>query len=241
MVLGRLPTHGYDLPTASRAVRALLRNPDDLPQVFLIIEALSGNTLPRLRRRLQRSMLGNTLLQDQPDIVQLLGDHERLARMPEGSLAHAYLRFVQSEGISAEGILEASEVAPQRRDLDDEERYVFARLRDTHDLWHTVTGYQGDVLGELALLGFTVAQTANPGIAVILLAGLMKGFARGQSAVVLEGVRRGRRACWLLETPWESLLPRPIDEVRQLLGVDAPPRYQPVRSTLLREQGRIAA
>lgn len=241
MVLEQLHARGFDLPQASRAVRALLRNPDDLPQVFVVIESLAGDTLNRQRNRLQRSLLGNTLLRERPDVTVQLNDRAYLESLPEGSLGRAYLQFTLDEQISADGIREASEQTSSEREISDEERYVYQRLRDTHDLWHVVTGYRGDVLGELALLGFIVAQTANPGIAVILLAGLLKGFARGQSALVLDGVRRGRRACWLLETPWEELLAKPLDEVRQLLQLDAPPVYTPVRSAALREQGRLAA
>ena len=50
-------------------------------------------------------------------------------------------------------------------DLD----YISDRMRDTHDLWHAVTGYKGDLIGEASLLGFSLAQTHNPGIAMIVL------------------------------------------------------------------------
>ena len=45
------------------------------------------------------------------------------------------------------------------------------RLRDQHDLWHVVTGYGRDELGELCLLGFTYAQTKNRGVGLIVLVG----------------------------------------------------------------------
>lgn len=48
---------------------------------------------------------------------------------------------------------------------------VSGRMRDTHDLWHVLTGYSGDVLGETALLGFIFAQTGNPGVALIIALG----------------------------------------------------------------------
>ena len=35
---------------------------------------------------------------------------------------------------------------------------IHQRMRDTHDLWHAATGYKGDVVGELAVLAFTLAQ-----------------------------------------------------------------------------------
>ena len=58
----RLRRSGYDLPTAAKALRALVHNPDDLPQVFTIIDALSGATVDRLVERLRRSPGGEALL-----------------------------------------------------------------------------------------------------------------------------------------------------------------------------------
>ena len=108
-------------------------------------------------------------------------------------------------------------------------------MRDTHDLWHAVTGYRGDVLGETALLAFTLAQISNAGIAVILAVGLWKTMgipaARG---VIIEGFRRGRRAAWLPAEAWEELLSQPIGAVRARLNLGDPPVYTPVRSAELK-------
>ena len=57
---------------------------------------------------------------------------------------------------------------------------------------------------------------------------------------MLEGYRRGQRAAWLPAVAWESLLDRPIAEVRELLRVGAPPCYAPVTTAVLRERGDLA-
>src|SRR3974390_2556273 len=87
--------------------------------------------------------------------------------MPEGSLGRAYLAFVESEGISAEGIRDAS-VKNRERSIPEAFAYLHCRMRDTHDLWHAATGYKGDVRGELALLAFTLAQNWNLGVALLI-------------------------------------------------------------------------
>lgn len=234
---------GYDVATAGRAVRALIRNPDDLPQVFTIIDALSSGTEKRLVRRLAGSDEGAALLSAQPAIAARLADRPALRALPEGSLGRAYLAFVEAEGISPEGILEAS---ARGRTRSGHERsagatFVHDRLRDTHDLWHAVTGYHGDIVGELALLAFSFAQTHNPGIALIVVAALAKGLARGHGDVVLEGYRRGRAARWLLAEDWESMLALPLEQVRARLRVGPVASYVPVRSDALRAAGVIAA
>lgn len=226
---------------AYRAARALFADPDDLPQVFTIIQALSGNALARTTRRLEAHEDGRRLLETRPDIVELLADRAALARLPEGSLGRAYLAFVEREQISAEGIRAAAEEGslPDLPLLTPQQQWVHARMRDTHDLWHAATGYEGDVLGETALLAFIFAQTWNPGIALIIGLGLIKtlGFAQSGRAArdtIADGFRRGMRAEWLPAQEWERLLPLPLADVRAQLGLGPRPVYAAVRSSQLR-------
>ncbi len=225
------------------ALRALLANPDDLPQVFTVIECFSAGTVVRIAKRLNRSVSGRRLLAQRPDVVPILADRAALAALPAGSLGRAYLAFVESENITAEGIREAARQG-HSRELDAPYDFVHARMRDTHDLWHAATGYRGDVLGELALLAFILAQIKNPAMAFMVAAGLIKTFRFGAPEarhVIFDGFRRGRRAAWLPEQEWESLLALPVEEVRERLSLEAPPKYTPVRSTELRTRQFAAA
>jgi len=226
---------------AFQAARILASDPDDLPQVFTIIESLSANTIHRIASRMQRSEGGRRLLASRPDIVKLLADRAALAKLPEGSLGRAYLAFVDREKISAEGIrAAASKGMSHDADLPAPLDFVHARMRDTHDLWHAVTGYSGDVLGESALLGFIFAQTWNPGVAFILGIAFTKtigskiGDGPEARRVILDGFRRGQKAAWLPEQEWESMLALPLEEVRRRLKVGAPAIYREVRSSELK-------
>ena len=223
---------------AVRAARALLADPDDLPQVFTLIEELSGDTLARIEKRLSSTETGRALLEERPDIVPVLTDRAALERLPVGSLGRAYLAFMESEAISAGGIQEAEARGKTGgKVLPAAEEYVGQRLRDTHDLWHAVTGYKGDVLGETALLAFTLAQTWNPALFVIASIGLFKmSGAREARELIVRGFRRGLRASWFPGERWESLLALPLDEVRHRLLVDDPPVYTPVRTAEIRAE-----
>ena len=232
-----LPLPRFDILRASRALSALLRDPDDLPQVFTLIDSISGTAPLRLLLGFRRSESGARLLRERPNIVDRLGDRAWLRALPAGSLGRAYLDFVESEGISAEGILEASRT--ERSEASAEIEYLRCRMRDTHDLWHAVTGYKGDVLGELSLLAFTLGQHWNTAIALIVVAALIKGFGQGESQLVLEGYRRGRAAAWFPAQDWESMLALPLSDVRARLEVGAPPEYRPLRSSQLRAEGVI--
>jgi len=239
MNLSALPRPAFDFPRAARSLRALLQNPDDLPQVFSLIESMSGFAHYRLRAGFRKTETGRRILHDKPDIVSILGDRARLRAMPDGSLGRAYLAFVESENISAEGIRDASVTDRRLEPIDAEMAFIRDRMRDTHDLWHAATGYRGDVLGELSLLAFIVGQHWNTAIALIVCAAILKGIGRTDLAVVVDGYRRGRRAEWLPSQDWESLLEKPVDEVRAMLKLGAPPVYTPVRSDDLRAQGIV--
>src|SRR5262249_24929525 len=157
-------------------------------------------------RRMRATSTGARLLRDQPDIVAILEDREALARLPAGSLGRAYLAFMEAEGISAAGIKAASvKGRTLPHDGATAREYFERRMRDTHALWHAVTGYGGDVLGEAALLAFTLAQTGNPGIGLIVGAALLKArHEKVARAIMLDGFRRGLRAAWFVDVEWEA-------------------------------------
>ena len=240
-MLDALPLPRFDLPRAGRALAALLRDPDDLPQVFTLIDSMSGTAPHRLLRRFKRSEVGARILRQEPDIVPLLADRDALRALPEGSLGRAYLAFVEAEGITAQGIRDASTTGEATTGGYHAQafRYVHARMRDTHDVWHAATGYKGDVVGELALLAFTLAQNWNTAVAMIIVAAFFKGLSGGETRVIVGGFRRGRAAEWLPAQEWESLLPLELEEVRARLGLDAPQVYTERRTADLRAQGVI--
>jgi ubiquinone biosynthesis protein COQ4 len=230
----------FDIPRAGRALSTLMANPDDLPQVFTLIESLSGTAPHRLLLGFKLSKHGRRLLRERPDIAPILADRDGLRALPDGSLGRAYLAFVEAEGISPAGIraasLEGMSGGPRLASFE----YLHMRMRDTHDVWHAATGYKGDVLGELALLAFTLGQHWNTGVAFIVFAGLLKGLGRGEWRLLLDGHRRGRAAAWLPAEDWESLLPLPLAEVRARLSLGAPAEYTPVRTAELRAEGVLA-
>src|SRR5215472_825964 len=217
---------------AWRAIRALLRDPDDTRQVFKIVDALSGNAGARIFSRFQSTPSGPRILEERRDLLQTLCRREALAALPAGSLGRSYLDFVTKEQITADGLVAASQEAREQVEaLGEDYRRTMERLRDMHDLWHVVAGYGRDLVGEASLLAFTFAQTWNPGVGfIVAVAYLRLGDAPGARGLLHEAFRRGRRAAWLPGEDWEALLARPLEEVRARLGLGTPPRYTPVRS-----------
>lgn len=219
---------------AWRALRALVRNPDETKHVFELIDALSGRSGERLYERFRSTPSGARILAEQRELLPTLANREALLALPAGSLGRCYAEFMGREQISADGLVEASMEGGRGPDpaLPAERRLVGARMRDQHDLWHVVTGYGRDLVGEAAVLAFTYAQTRNRGIGAIVAMAWWKAGAQAPwvRPFLRDAYRRGKRSAWLPAQDWEALLARPLAEVRAQLGVGEPPRYQEVRS-----------
>ena len=221
----------YDWPRAWKALQLLLTNPDDTQQVFVMIDALSGHSPYRLLKRFAGDPTGAKLLSSRSNVLDKLKDRTFLRALPAGSLGRAYLEFVESEGITAEGLVDASRVRDTGEIVDPDLEYLRQRMRDTHDLWHAVTGYKGDLVGEASLLAFSFAQTKNPAIGLIVIAALLRGNEPGVRRQIVRGFARGVRASWFVAFDWEAALARPVEEVRRELSVGPPPEYVPIRTS----------
>ena len=217
---------------AWRALRDLLRDPEDTAKVFVILRALTGKSILRGYNRFAATPTGAQLLAEQRSLLDTLSDREALRAMPEGSLGRAYLQFVEQENLSADGLVDASVSETDGYDEGSPIAYYSQRIRDMHDLWHVTTDYGRDTLGELCLLGFTYAQTSSPGLALIIAAGTLKHMRILGSDVIKAvryGYQNGKRANWLPAEIWEELLPLPLNTVRQRLNVAAPEVYPQLR------------
>lgn len=219
---------------AARALRAIFADPDDTKQVFRIIEALQGPSLARTHSRLRQTDSGRKLLRERPDLLPLLCDRGWLASLPDGTLGRAYLDFVRAEGITADGLVEASLV---RTPMDDSGlSWVRDWLRDTHDVWHAVLGYRGDVVGESALLAFSHTETGNWGVGLVAAVAWIKlgretDPALGAQHTVAEGRRIAQNCAWFVDVPWHEWLERPLEDVRRDLGITKPVEYHPIAAS----------
>ncbi|MFM5907756.1 MAG: Coq4 family protein [Novosphingobium sp.] len=230
LVPGR-PQIRYDLPRAWKHFRELIRNKEDTTQVFQVFEALPWKGIYKEATAFLESAEGHALFMAEHYLPALLDDHEALRRMPAGSLAHAYCDFMESEGLSAQGLVdEYDKFRSDRVPLEDRFEWYFERMRDTHDLMHVLTGYGRDALGELCVLAFTYGQQPSPAHLFLGYAGGIEIRTRLKSkAPVLGAVREGQRlgkACpRLVEQPILDLLPLPIEEVRRRLRITPASKY----------------
>ena len=209
----------------SRALKALARvmvNPEETDQVLVFSNLANAG-----RHRSER--LG--YFYDDPRGARLFGekraidsksvDLAELAKLPEGTLGHAYAMFMTAHGLTPD----VFDGAPE--DVHDERvAYVIQRMRQTHDLWHVVTHCETDPAGEIALQAFTFAQVKAPSSAILAAVGTLRSL-RHTREVFRDAralYRRGLTAQPLVLFPWEDHWATPLTEVRRLLGLPETPR-----------------
>jgi len=217
---------------ALSALRRLIANPQRTDEVFSVIRALSGPALENAYTRFATTETGRKILAEDTNLLDTLLDRKQLSQHGPNTLAHHYLNFVTTENITADGLVEASEDS-ELQDLKGGIHLFGCRQRDMHDLWHTMTQYGTDELGEVCLLAFTYAQTRNRGVGVICLTGcfkLAKFYGTGVFAAAWRAYKDGKRAAWLPAQDWEALLSQPIAEVRRALQIKEPDNYRELRA-----------
>ena len=214
---------------AVKAVRRLMANPEATQEVFVILRAMRGRSGINLFNRFRQSPMGTRILAEKRNLFATLSDGAALAALPQGSLGNTYHRFMASENLSPEGLVAPAQ-AYRDDDVSDDVALFRDRMRDMHDLTHTLTGYGRDPLGELCLLAFMYAHTGNLGMALIVLMGFSKVESKAARKAVIEAWRHGRKARWFADMDWETMLPQQLDALRQRFNVIRPNAYYGVMS-----------
>ena len=228
----RLQPQKLEPITALRAFRRLVRDKEDTAQVFEIMRALSGGSIARGYNRMLGTMEGGRQAFLREELAHKLDDPVWLAKFPVGSVGGAYREFREARGFTAEGLAdEARKVAPLV-DAPHPVIWYSRRLRDVHDIWHVLTGYGTDALGEACVVSFSYGQTGNLGFAFIGW-GAAREIRREAPTVparraVWQAWRNGRAAQWLPGLDYEALFEQPLEQARDQLGIRPATVYQAV-------------
>jgi len=212
--------------------RKLVANKEDTEQVFHITESLKTRRTHEQAWAFIASPEGQRYLDQEADIPGMLDDHARWADCGPNTVAAHYIAFMRREGLSAAGLVAESEkFMPPEKQLGDLTEWYFMRLRDTHDLFHILTGYGRDALGEASLLGFTYEQNYNRGIWFIAYAAAhqIKKQTRTRAPIyasINEGRRLGKAAQKLAHMDVEAVMRMDIGEARAMLKIGRPEVYR---------------
>jgi ubiquinone biosynthesis protein COQ4 len=216
---------------ALRALRRLLADREDTGQVFEIMSALNGDATERNYRRLLATTGGGRLAFEHAELAPRLMDDAWLDSFTAGTVGAAYRDFVRSERLSAEGLAQISRQRQTRVEAAHPYAWFGRRNRDSHDIWHILTGYHRDGLGEACLVAFSYAQLRSLGWALIAVGAMLRARGAMQGAAIAaiwQGYQRGKAAAWLPAEDYIALMSEPLEAARRRLNITPPTRYQAI-------------
>ncbi len=227
----------HDWPRAWRYLRALLADPDDTEKALDFFFASGRGTFESQFQRFAAGPLGRALLRERPSLAAALSDRAALERMGERSLGRAYRAYMDHNGFEVTGLIDLQarvEARWEREEdtprLDPHRAYYRDRMLLCHDLFHVLTGYGTDDVGEATLLAFSLAQSGGPANWLLTVGAAVDAWRRLGPRWLAYDVRawlRGRRARQLVDLPWEELLALRVELVRELVGIEPPDRAHP--------------
>lgn len=217
----RLPKPRLQWGTALKALRRLLNDKEDTGQVFEIMRALNGTATSRAYHQLLTTTEGGRIAYERLELADRLMDDAWLDSFKAGTVGAAYRDFIRTEQLSAEGLAEISRLDKTEVDIQHPYAWMGRRTRDVHDIWHILSGYHRDGLGEACLVAFSYAQTKGLGWALIALGAMSRsrGGEYPYVKAIRQGYARGKAAAWLLGEDYERLLNEPLESARRRLGI----------------------
>ena len=218
---------------AAKSMLDLIDDKEDTRYVFDVIRQVNGASPEPAFRRFCASGTGQRAMREPHRLLDAMDDREGLRALPADTLGHAYARFMDREGLSTNGVQEAAVAAGTDYDMlrrDYPWAYAYYWYQNlSHDLYHILTGYGRDALGEGAVLRFTYEHSGSNGIKFISrFAGLRVRVEDPKvpaGAILREAGRLGREARDFITADWTTLLDLPLAEVRSRLNVGTPRRY----------------
>lgn len=154
----------------------------------------------------------------QPAIDSTTVDFAALSALPPDTLGHRYARHMRENQLDPDLFLSPPGAPPG---ID----YFAQRLRQTHDIWHVLTGYAADLPGEVALQAFAFGQFGTPAPGLTALFGTLRCSLANPLAAkdAWKAYRRGKRAAFLLVVRWEDHWAEPVASLRARFGIDPEP------------------
>ena len=165
------------------------------------------------------------LLTAQPEVATLISERyrtksfsiERLSQCPEGSLGHAFAQRMTELHLNPNFYRQLAVV--------DDATYIMLRLRQSHDIWHVVTGFGIDEVGEIALKAFEVAQVRRPVAFILVAQFILKALIKAPATLpglfdgIVAGYQMGKTAKPFLGQRWEDGWDKPLAVWRAEVGL----------------------
>lgn len=197
---------------------SLSQDPNKLGEVFNIADRGANlKVLTEVANVARRDPQGKKALDEGTRLGEI--DLEKLKKLPEGTLGRVFAEHM------IENKLDPKDIPVPSHEAGDV-RYVKTHLRETHDIWHVVTGFHTDVAGEIGLQAFYLAQLPSRLSAMLISMAFLhlatKTMAPRDAIMteIMRGWALGKKARPFFGYRWADRWSTPLEEVRKELGVD---------------------
>ena len=133
---------------------------------------------------------GRRILADRPRLSSKTVDFDRLRGLPAGTIGHEYAAHLDREGLDPDALC-----VPVTRGPSDTANYLLERVRQTHDIWHTVLGLGAAAYQEVLVHAFQWPQLHMPYSALVIVFGTLKHYI---------GERRWPQLRWSLKAAYDA-------------------------------------
>jgi ubiquinone biosynthesis protein Coq4 len=194
----------------------LVKDPGRLQEIISLADAIEmPEVLGAMADTFAQDLRGARAMEERPRVGRV--ELELLQKLPEGTLGRAFAEHAIANGIDPNAIPQL----PSR----DRISFMRAHLFETHDIWHTVTGFKTDFASEMGLQAFYFAQFPAQLTAAIMainflnLAFFAMDDREARMDAIVRGWTMGKRAEKLFGVRWGDLWGKPLREVRTSLGI----------------------
>lgn len=152
-------------------------------------------------------------------------DLDALLQLPQDSLGYIYANNLKQAGFNPEFYRKVR--------VDDDASYIELRVRQTHDIWHTVTGFDATPAGEIGLQAFYLAQCRLPMASMLIANALLSTtlLIPEQLSKLLSGIatgwEMGLNAKSFIAQRWEEHWEKPLEVWRAELNVNPVAKVAP--------------
>jgi len=171
-------------------------------------------TLDIIIEFLSRNSQGKQAFLDHPRLGYV--DLQQLLTLPKDTLGYVYASHMMENGT----------MPLQMSKSDNDYQFFITHIRETHDLWHVVTGFDTDIKGEIQLEAFYVAQLYASRFWLALIAkNLLKVVvddietAGEYLNAIAQGWTLAQKAKPLFGIPWNTLWSTSLKDLRISLNI----------------------
>jgi len=143
----------------------MMLNPEGTQSVFEMEDGLlKSESTQELLRFTSKDPTVDAMIKER--YLQPVPDTASLGKLPKNTLGYKYFYHLDSMGFDPDYY--------RKIDVQNDIDYVMMRIRQTHDIWHVVTGFDTHPLGEIAIKAVELSQTHRPMAAAICAGGVFR-------------------------------------------------------------------